>query len=95
MKLEEIIDIEDVRFDKLGDIKVEEIMDTNFDVVTMDFELEDVLRILVHSAFISVVDEDGVLLGIITRQEILSGTNRIVHNFEKVYEVREKEKETV
>src|SRR5699024_8804850 len=39
--IEEIMDIEDVRFDKLGDIKVEEIMNTNFPVVTMDFELED------------------------------------------------------
>ncbi len=93
--MEAIIDIEDVHFNKLGDIRVEEIMDTNFPVVTMDFELEDVLRVLVHSAFISVVDEEGMLLGIITRQEILSGTNRIVHNFEKVYDVRDKEKERV
>src|SRR5699024_12202901 len=41
--IEAIMDIEDVRFDKLGDIKVEEIMDTDFPVVTMDFELEDIL----------------------------------------------------
>lgn len=93
--IEEIIDIEDVRFDKLGDIKVEDIMNTDFPVVTMDFELEDVLRMLVHSAFISVVDDDGVLLGIITRQEVLTGTNRIVHNFERVYDVKDREIERV
>jgi len=93
--IEEIIDIEDVRFDKLGDIKVQDIMNTDFPVVTMDFELEDILRMLVHSAFISVVDDDGVLLGIITRQEVLTGTNRIVHNFERVYDVKDREIERV
>ena len=93
--IEAIMDIEDVHFDKLGDIKVEDIMETEFPVVTMDFELEDILRMLVHTAFISVVDEDGVLLGIITRQEILAGTNRIVHNFERVYDVKDREAETV
>ena len=93
--IEAIMDIEDVRFDKLGDIKVEEIMDTDFPVVTMDFELEDILRMLVHTAFISVVDDDEVLIGIITRQEILTGTNRIVHNFERVYDVKDREAERV
>src|SRR5690625_3403199 len=53
--IEAIMDIEDVRFDKLGDIKVEEIMDTDFTVVTMDFELEDILIMLVHNDFILVV----------------------------------------
>lgn len=93
--IEEIIDIEDVHFNKLGDIRVEEIMNTDFPVVGMDFELEDVLRMLVHTAFISVIDEEGVLLGIITRQEILTGTNRIVHNFENQYDVRDREAEHV
>lgn len=91
--IEAIIDIEDVRFDKLGEIQVKEIMDTDYPVVNVDFELEDVLRLLVHNAFISVVDDEGVLQGIITRQEVLSGTNRIVHNFEKEYDVREYEPE--
>lgn len=93
--IEAIIDIEDVHFNKLGDIRVEEVMELEFPVVTMDFELEDILRMLVHTAFISVVDEDGTLLGIITRQEILSGTNRIVHNFEREYKVMDKQAEHV
>lgn len=93
--MEAIIDIEDVHFNKLGDILVEEVMELEFPVVTIDFELEDVLRMLVHTAFVSVVDEDDTLLGIITRQEILSGTNRIVHNFEREYEVLDRQPEHV
>lgn len=93
--IEAIMDIEDIQFDKLGDILVEEIMDTDFPAVKEDFELEDVLRTLIHHAFISVIDEEGVLMGIITRQEILTGTNRIVHNFENEYDVRDKTPERV
>jgi predicted transcriptional regulator len=93
--MEAIIGIEDVHFDQLGEITVDEIMTLEYPVVQMDYELEDVLRTLVHHAFISVVDNEGVLIGIITRKEILTGTNRIVHNFERVYEVSDRKKEQV
>lgn len=83
--MEAIIDIEDVQFDKLAELKVEDVMTTIFPVETMDFELENILRTLIHNAFISIVDDEGVLLGIITRHELLTGLNRIVHNFERVY----------
>lgn len=93
--MEAIIGIEDVQFDQLGDITVEEVMNTDYPVVKMDYELEDVLRTLIHHAFISVIDEEGVLTGIITRQVILTGLNRIVHNFEQVYEVKDRNREHV
>lgn len=93
--MEAIIDIEDVQFDKLAEFKVEDVMTTNYPVTTMDFELEDVLRTLIHNAFISIVDDEGVLIGIITRHELLTGLNRIVHNFERIYDVQEKEIEWV
>lgn len=93
--MEAIMGLEDVHFDQLGEITVEEIMTLEYPAVQEDYELEDVLRTLVHNAFISVVDDKGVLVGIITRQEILTGVNRIVHNFERVYEVEDREKEEV
>ncbi len=68
-------------------------MDTDYPSVSEDFELETVLRMLVNKAFVSVISDEGILLGIITRQEILRGTNRILHNFETVYKVEEREKE--
>ena len=93
--IEAIMDIEDVQFDKLEAIRVSEVMDVHYPVVNEDFELEDVLRMLIHAAFITVVDENDVFVGIITRQEILTGTNRIVHNFEKEYTVTDKTTEKV
>lgn len=93
--MEAIMDIEDVQFDQLDEITVDKIMDREYPVVQMDYELEDILRTLVHNAFISVVDNEGVLVGIITRKEILAGVNRIVHNFERVYDVKDRKTERV
>lgn len=93
--MEAIMDIEDVQFNQLDEITVDKIMDREYPVVQMDYELEDILRTLVHNAFISVVDNEGVLVGIITRKEILTGVNRIVHNFERVYEVKDRKTERV
>lgn len=93
--MEAILEIDDVQFDQLADIKVSEVLNTEYPVVTMDYELEDVVRTLIHHAFISVIDEDGVLIGIITRQEILTGFNRIAHNFEETYDVKDRETERV
>lgn len=93
--MDAILEIEDVQFDQLGNIKVHEVIKTEYPAVTMDYELEDVVRTLIHHAFISVIDEDGILIGIITRQEILTGFNRIAHNFERTYEVKDRETERV
>lgn len=89
--MQTIMDIEDVHFEKLGEIEVGEVMDRDYPYVLEDFELEDVLHMLVDNAFITVVDRDGYFKGIITRSEILKGTNRIAHEFEKKYIVKEKE----
>lgn len=50
--MEAIIDIEDVQFDKLAELKVEDVMTTIFPVETMDFELEDILRTQIGRAHV-------------------------------------------
>ncbi|MFC6464792.1 cyclic-di-AMP-binding protein CbpB [Marinilactibacillus sp. GCM10026970] len=90
--MQAIMEIEDVHFEKLGEIMVEEIMEEDFPFVYEDFELENVLHMLVNHAFITVIDEEKTFKGIITRSEILKGTNRIAHEFERMYDVTEKSK---
>lgn len=87
--IEAIMDIEDVYFDKLSEIKVREVMEKEYPSVSEEYILEKVIRLLVKNPFVSVVDNEGILVGIITREEILRGTNRILHNFEKVYQVED------
>lgn len=87
--IEAIMDIEDVYFDKLSEINVHEVMEKDYPSVPEDYILEKVIRLLVKNPFVSVVDKEGILSGIITREEILRGTNRILHNFEQVYQVED------
>ncbi|GAB2492470.1 CBS domain-containing protein [Alkalibacterium psychrotolerans] len=95
--MQAIMNIENVHFEQLGEIEVQEVMDTDYPYVYENYELEDVLRMLVNHAFITVVDEDNNFKGIITRSEILKGTNRIAHDLEKKYTLKEKQeaRETV
>lgn len=88
--MQAIMEIEDVHFEKLGEINVEDIMEKDFPFVYEDFELENVLHMLVNHAFITVIDQKQTFKGIITRSEILKGTNRIAHEFERLYDVQEK-----
>lgn len=83
--------IESFDFDQLQEIKVEEVMTTEFPVLKEDFSLENALHLLVEHAFVCVTDKEGVFLGIVTRSELLKGTNRVAHTFENVYKVTEKE----
>lgn len=83
--------LESFDFERLSDLTVKEIMNTDFPILQEDFELEIVLHLLVRHPFICVADEEGVLTGIITRSELLKGTNRVAHVFESMYAVAEKE----
>lgn len=87
MIIEAITGLEDINFDKLGDIVVSDVMNTDFAVVNDPYDLEEVLHLLVNHAFICVASDDGSFIGIITRSEILKGTNRIAHEFENKYDV--------
>lgn len=78
-------------FSTLLDKKVEDIMQTDIPTLAHDFELENALHLLVRHSFLCVTDEAGLLLGIVTRGELLKGTNRVAHRFETVYHVTEKE----
>ncbi len=85
--IEAITGLEDIDFDKLGEILVSDVMTTDFAVINDPYDLEEVLHLLVNNAFICVTSEDGSFTGIITRSEILKGTNRIAHEFENKYDV--------
>ncbi|WP_018659823.1 cyclic-di-AMP-binding protein CbpB [Allofustis seminis] len=83
--IQAIMGMTDIHFEQLGDYYVKEVMNKDFPLVHENYELEDVLQKLVHHAFIPVVNDDGIFQGIITRSEILKGTNHIVHNYEPKY----------
>lgn len=91
--IQSVIGDTEIEFDKLSEYKIKDIIDENYYRVTEDFDLEDVLNMLVKTSFISVVDGDGTFKGIITRSTVLKGLNKMAHNIEQDYELIEKHKE--
>lgn len=90
MIIDAITSIRDIEFSKLGDIRVDEVMQTDFAVIDNPYDLEEVLHLLVQNSFVCVASEDGSFTGIVTRSEILKATNHIAHEFENKYDVKRK-----
>ncbi len=88
-----LLDNEDYNWDLLSVLKVKDVMTTNVPFVYRDSPFEDILRVLVNSNYICVTERDKSFLGIIARKQLLTRVNRLAHEFEVVYEVRERTKD--
>ncbi|WP_172189387.1 cyclic-di-AMP-binding protein CbpB [Lentilactobacillus kribbianus] len=71
--------------DRLGNILVKDIMQTDVHTIYEKENLEVILRYLVDENFLPYVDKDDHFLGIITRREILQEVNFLTHNFDKYF----------
>ncbi len=85
-----VMAIEGMTFDKLDQLTIEEVMDKEVFTIKENFEFEDVLQMLVHTSFICVVNDNNEFKGIITRSDILRGTNHLAHNLETEFDLVEK-----
>jgi predicted transcriptional regulator len=81
--VDKMFDIDAVDFDKLNDFTVADVMEVNVPVIGESWELEDVLHLLVDSAFLPVVDDNQCFKGIITRKELLKAINHMAHELER------------
>ena len=89
--MEAITGVRQMHFDQLDVLKVGEVMRTDFAILDEDYELEDMMHLLVDNPFICMVDSEKKFSGIITRREILKSVNHLMHEFEHHYDVHEKE----
>ncbi|WP_071131718.1 cyclic-di-AMP-binding protein CbpB [Enterococcus timonensis] len=80
--MSEMIELTRIDSDNLHGKTVKEAMETGIPTLQKDFELEDLLHLLVDHSFIPVVDEENHFEGIYTRREILKATNRLAHQLE-------------
>lgn len=87
MILNQISGLEDLNANELHQLKVKEAMETDFPVVTMETDIEDVMNELVDQSFLCITNDDREFLGIITRKEILKRVNYMVHELHKRYEL--------
>lgn len=76
--------------DKLAQIKVKQLMNQMVPILFDNYNLEDVLRLIINNNFICITHKNGYFLGIIPRKIILERFTNIAHNLETEYTLTEK-----
>ncbi|EUJ31938.1 cyclic-di-AMP-binding protein CbpB [Listeria cornellensis] len=79
MITDSILGMERIEYERLEELKVEDVMQTKIPVLTNAHDIEKIVKLLVDNPFICVVDEEGVFEGIITRHVILKQVQRYIH----------------
>ena len=90
MIMNAIMGISSMRFDEMEKIKIEEVMDKKVPIIHDPSDLELILNKLINHSFICVADEYGHFEGIITRKEVLSRVNHLVHEMHNQFDFFEK-----
>ena len=85
--VERMMDLTGFSMDNLEGLTAADVMEVNVACIKEDGELED----LVDQAFLPIVNEENVFVGIITRKEILKSVNHLAHELEKRYMLISKE----
>jgi predicted transcriptional regulator len=82
----------DFFYEKSERTPISEIVNTSVNAIQKDYELEEILHLLVKEPFIPVL-KGKEFYGIIARQEILKAFNAFAHTFTKDYQIIEREKD--
>lgn len=78
-----MLDLQNISMEPLEGLTVADVMEVGVTTVDENWELEDVLHLLVNSPFLPVVTKEKVFKGIITRKELLKAVNFMVHELER------------
>lgn len=79
MITEAILGLEEIEYDKLADLKVNDIMDKEVAVLKETDTFQKALDIVINHAFICVIDEEGTFTGILTRRVILKQLKKYIY----------------
>lgn len=77
--VEKMLELNAINIEKVDDYKVSDVMEVNVPVIEEDWDLEEVLHLLVDASFLPVVDENQIFKGIVTRKELLKAVNHTFH----------------
>ncbi|GAJ27441.1 CBS domain protein [Liquorilactobacillus sucicola DSM 21376 = JCM 15457] len=76
---------------KLGRKTVGDVMERDAPTITLPYDFEEILHLLVDQPFLVVVNQDGIFTGIVTRREVMKSFNYVAHDLDKDYNVSEKD----
>ena len=79
MITEAILGLERIEYDKLSNIKVEEVMDRKVIYLKETDTFQRALDLVINHAFLCVVDSEGTFMGIMTRRVILKQLKKYIY----------------
>ncbi|MEK9197597.1 cyclic-di-AMP-binding protein CbpB [Ureibacillus sp. 179-F W5.1 NHS] len=79
MITESILGLERIEYEKLTNIKVDDVMDRNVTFLKITDTFQKALDLVINHAFLCVVDEEGTFAGILTRRVILKQLKKYIY----------------
>ncbi|WP_422123676.1 cyclic-di-AMP-binding protein CbpB [Planococcus sp. X10-3] len=79
---ESILGLDHIEYEKLPAIKVQDIMQTDLPLISINERFQKALDLLIDQNFLCVVDEDGLFMGILTRRVVLKQLKK------QIYQIR-------
>ena len=79
MITESILGLERIEYDKLSNIRVDEVMDHEVAYLKITDTFQRALDLVINHAFLCVVDEEGTFVGIMTRRIILKQLKKYIY----------------
>ena len=85
-----MFDVTEIDPSNLDDLVVADVMDSRFKTISLPFDIEYILHVLVDHPFVPIVDQEQKFSGILTRKEILKSVNQLAHTLENEYTLEKK-----
>ncbi|SOC35179.1 cyclic-di-AMP-binding protein CbpB [Ureibacillus acetophenoni] len=79
MITEAILGLERIEYDKLHNIKVDDVMESDIVHLKINDTFQRALDLVINHAFLCVVDEEGTFAGILTRRVILKQLKKYIY----------------
>ena len=79
MITEAILGLERIEYDRLANIKVEDVMEKEVVYLQITDTFKRALDLVINHAFLCVVDEEGTFVGIMTRRVILKQLKKYIY----------------
>ncbi|WP_431029312.1 cyclic-di-AMP-binding protein CbpB [Lysinibacillus sp. LZ02] len=83
MITEAILGLERIEYERLSEIKVDAIMEKEIAYLRVTDTFKRALDLVINHAFLSVVDEEGTFVGIMTRRVILKQLKKYIYMNER------------
>lgn len=75
-----ILGLAHIEYERLPELKVDTIMKTEFTTIRSTENFQKALDLLIDNAFLCVVDEEGVFVGILTRRVLLKEFKKFIYS---------------